>query len=183
MTATTLASSTDVAATVSLRAAKIVADVPGEEHPGTALLQELTASWQSRSHVVERRREHRFPCDLAALLEPVDGQGMVLLDSPQLQVRLKDIAHHGVGIVHQEPIAYRLVLLTIETGEQTVRLLVRLRWCRFKETGVYESGGQIVRVFGTGDGLQSLCTHASAEGLTPESRAADRPTEPERTAD
>jgi hypothetical protein len=158
MTATTLASSTDVAAIVSLRAARILADPPNEEHPGTSLLQEPTASWQSRSHVVERRREHRFPCDLAALLEPADGQGNILLDGPKLRVRLKDIAHHGVGIVHHEPIPYRLVLMTLETREdQTIRLLARLRWCRFKESGVYESGGQIVRVLGSGDGLQGLC--------------------------
>jgi hypothetical protein len=185
MTATTLASSSDVAATASLRAASILPDPLAEKYLGMSLLRELTASWQSASHVVERRREHRFPCNLAALLEPVDGEGQAL-DGPKLRVRLKDIARHGVGIVHHEPVPYRVVLLSFETADhQTIRLLARLQWCRFKKSGVYESGGQIVRILQADESLQSLCTFPDEppEAATRESRAADRPTEPERTAD
>ena len=150
MTPTTPATSGDVASTHSLRAAKILPEPLSEGHLG-ALLHELTASWQPTSHVVERRREHRFPCDLPAILAPVDSRGK-FQTGPELEVRLKDISRHGVGIMHSAPMPHRLVLLTVETVEnQTVQLLARLKWCRFKRSGVYESGGQIVRVLDTGE--------------------------------
>jgi hypothetical protein len=185
MTATILASSLDVVSTVSLRAASILPAPPAGGYLGTAVLQELTATWEVGSPVVERRREQRYPCDLAAALSPVDGKGQSL-NAPSIEVRLKDIARHGVGIVHHEPMPHRLVLLTFETADQqTVRLLARLKWCRFKESGVYESGGQIVRVLEAGESLQTLCTsrRAPLAAATQTSRAGDRPTEPARTAD
>jgi hypothetical protein len=112
---------------------------------------ELTASWQSGSTVGERRREHRYPCNLPALLVPLDSQGLSVASVP-LEVRIKDISKSGIGISHPDPMPHRLVLLTFETPEKKQRrLIVRLKWCRFKGTDVYESGGQIVRALKPGE--------------------------------
>jgi hypothetical protein len=47
---------------------------------------------------------------------------------------------------------HRLVLVAFEsTNDGPVRLVVRLKWCRFKQAGVYESGGQILRVLQPGE--------------------------------
>jgi hypothetical protein len=48
--------------------------------------------------------------------------------------------------------AHRLVLLAFETAaDGPVRLVVRLKWCRFKRADLYESGGQILRVLKPGE--------------------------------
>jgi len=167
MTATTLASSPDVASSGSLRAAKILSEPLSEGHIG-CLLRELTASWQPASNVANRRREHRFPCDLTASLAAVDNRGRILA-GPPLSVRIKDVSLHGVGIVHPDPMPHRLVLLAFTTAEQhPVRLLVRLKWCRFKRVDVYESGGQILRVLEADERPDALHTgqsvpHAAAQ--------------------
>ncbi len=107
--------------------------------------RDVTASWHSASNVGERRREHRHPCNLPALLVPLDSQGLSVACVP-LEVRVKDISKHGIGISHPDPMPHRLALLMFETPEKNQRrLLVRLKWCRFKRADVYESGGQIVR--------------------------------------
>jgi hypothetical protein len=118
-----------------------------------ALVRELKASWHPLSTVADRRREHRIPCDLAATLVPLDEQGRNLAGE-SLGVRIKDVSQHGVGVGHAEPMPHRLVLLAFTTtGGEPVRLVVRLKWCRFKRTSGYESGGQMVRVLRADDKL------------------------------
>ncbi len=154
MTALTPASSPDVAC-ASSRAATLLTEPASLGHV-TALLRELTASWHPPSTVAERRREHRLPCDLPAVLVPLDDDGKSLAGVP-LDVRMKDISQHGLRIAHPEPMPHRLVLLAFETAESgTTRVMVRLKWCRFKRTDVYESGGAIVRVLKPGEELKGL---------------------------
>lgn len=118
-----------------------------------ALVRELKASWHPLSTVADRRREHRIPCDLAAALVPLDEQGQNLAGE-SLGVRIKDVSQHGVGVGHAEPMPHRLVLLAFTTtGGEPIRLVVRLKWCRFKRTSGYVSGGQLVRVLRPDDTL------------------------------
>lgn len=149
MTALTSASSLAVASAAS-RAAAILTEPSSVGHVA-ALLQELTASWHPLSTVADRRREHRLPCDLAATLVPFDDADEAVAGLP-LEVRMKDISKHGLRIAHPEPMPHRLVLLAFETAEGgQMRVMVRLKWCRFKRTDIYESGGQIVRVLKPGE--------------------------------
>src|SRR5262245_9955310 len=136
--------------------------IPSAEHAGTepapaedghidTLLRALTASWRPVSIGAERRREERRPCDVAAVLVPLDKQGKSAAGAP-LKVRVRDISQHGIGISHSDPMAYRVALIEFETrADGTVRLVVRLKWCRFKRTDLYESGGQILRVLKPGE--------------------------------
>jgi len=124
---------------------------PVEDGHIDTLLRALTASWRPVSIVAERRREERRPCDLAAVLVPLDKQGQAVTGAP-LNVRVRDISQHGVGISHSDPMAHRVALIEFETrADGPVRLVVRLKWCRFKRTDLYESGGQILRVLRPGE--------------------------------
>lgn len=116
----------------------------------------LTASWRPASTAVERRREQRIVCDLPAVLVPLDHQGNALAKSA-LDVRIKDLSGQGIGIAHPEPMAHRLVLVAFEsTDDGPIRLVVRLKWCRFKQAQVYESGGMVVRALRPGECLPNL---------------------------
>jgi hypothetical protein len=111
-----------------------------------ALLRELTASWHPESTVVNRRDSHRIPCEIAAVLHPVDDQDQIVGTEP-MTVLIANLSKCGVGLVHRHPLPYRQALIEYELPSGTlVRLVVRLKWCRFKGTGCYESGGQILRV-------------------------------------
>jgi hypothetical protein len=133
--------------------APAVPATPPEDGHIDSLLRALTASWRPVSIVVERRREDRHPCDLAAVLVPLDRQGKAFAGGP-LKVRVKDVSQHGIGITHAEPMAHRVALIEFETeADGPVRLVVRLKWCRFKRTDLYESGGQTLRVLKPGEEL------------------------------
>jgi hypothetical protein len=112
---------------------------------------ESQASWHPVTTVADRRPGHRVPCDVAATLAPLDDRGR-LTSAAGLDVRLTDVSEFGVGIVHRHPMPHRLVQLAFQTAAgQLVRLLVRLKWCRFKRADFYQSGGKIVRVLKSGE--------------------------------
>ena len=82
---------------------------------------------------------------------PLDSQSLSVACVP-LEVQVKDISKHGIGISHPDPMPHRLALLMFETPEKNQRrLVVRLKWCRFKRADLYESGGQIVRDLKAGE--------------------------------
>jgi hypothetical protein len=155
MTAMTPASAPDF---VPAAGGETIPSAPlADGHIGT-LLNSLTASWRPSSNVVERRKEHRVPCDLPAVLVPLDKQGNALTSSA-LDIRIKDLSGHGIGISHPEPMPHREVLVAFEsTDDGPIRLVVRLKWCRFKQTEVYESGGQVLKVLQPGEGLTAKPT-------------------------
>jgi len=110
------------------------------------LWSEQTASWLAESTVVNRRDSHRIPCEIAAMLCPVDDKAENVRIDP-LAVLIADLSKSGVGIVHRQPLPHRLAHIEYELASGDItRLLVRLKWCRFKGLERYESGGQIVRV-------------------------------------
>jgi hypothetical protein len=156
----------------SFAATIVTDDLPAADptDPGAdGLIKDVTASWHSASTVGERRREHRHSCNLPALLVPLDGHDLSVAHVP-LEVRIKDFSKHGIGISHPDPMPHRLVLLMFETPERIRRrLVVRLKWCRFKRTDVYESGGQIVRTLKPGESHAAQATGTS--GFQPDSGA------------
>jgi hypothetical protein len=110
------------------------------------LVGESAASWHPVTTVADRRPGHRIPCEVAAVLSPLDDLGRPTT-AAKLDVRLVDVSEFGVGITHRLPMPHRLVHLVFpSTAGQLVRLLVRLKWCRFKRADFYQSGGQILRV-------------------------------------
>lgn len=109
------------------------------------LWQELLASWQNTTPVTERRHGHRRRAAIAVTLRPWD-ESAECAAGPTQEVRVKDVSPRGVAIVHAEPLPYRKVLLTFRAPDGTTASLVaRLKWCRFKKSGEYESGGQFLR--------------------------------------
>jgi hypothetical protein len=169
-TVTTMSTTTPAALLDSFSAATIAADARPVEYPteltADGPFRDVKASWHCASNVGERRREHRHPCNLPALLIPLDSQGLSVACVP-LEVRIKDVSKHGIGISHPDPMPHRLVLLMFETPEKGQRrLVVRLKWCRFKRTDVYESGGQIVRALKPGESHAS--EPADTSGLQPD---------------
>lgn len=122
-----------------------------EEHATTTLLTEAAASWHPRPLATERRRENRIPCNFPGLLVALSDSGQAL-DLAPWKVTVKDLSRSGVGIAHLAPLPHRLALLAFETAaSEPVRLIVRLKWCRFKRTDLYESGGQILKIFKPGE--------------------------------
>src|SRR5262245_51840383 len=119
----------------------------------SALLEELPASWHAATAIPDRRGEPRYYCDCSARLTPLDDEEAPPCAVPPhscgLPVTVKDISRSGIGLVHTEPIPWRQVLLTFDTlAGVPLQFVVRLKWCRFKSDGLYESGGPIVRVIG-----------------------------------
>jgi hypothetical protein len=124
---------------------------PPEAGHINTLLRSLTASWRPVSIVVERRGDDRHTGDLPGVLVPLDRHGRAIAGAP-LDVHVQDVSPHGIGITHPEPMVHHVALLAFETSaDGPLRLVVRLKWCRFRRAGVYESGGQILRVLKPGD--------------------------------
>ena len=145
MTASTLPSDAAVVGARSRRDGAINANsLHTPEHQ--ALLRDLTASWHHESTVVNRRQNHRIPCEIDAVLFPLDDQEQVNQAEP-LSILIANLSKCGVGIVHRHPLPHRLAMIeyTLDSGK-FVRLTVRLKWCRFKGADFYESGGQILQV-------------------------------------
>lgn len=113
---------------------------------GHSLLRDLTASWLPESTVINRRDSHRIPCEITAALLPIDDQDQIIRVDP-MAVLIANLSKCGVGIVHCQPLPHRLAQIEYELAPGCfTRLVVRLKWCRFKGTDYYESGGQILRV-------------------------------------
>jgi hypothetical protein len=111
-----------------------------------SLLGDLPADWYESKAENERRSETRFWCDCEARLTPLDPH-CTEADRKSIPVVLKDISRHGIGLVHADPLPYRIVQLTFGHAIASApTLVVRLQWCRFEKPGVYQSGGQIQRV-------------------------------------
>lgn len=109
------------------------------------LLQELGASWQSGPFVWQRRRGHRAAYNREIVLLPAEGDEESCAEP--CRVVGKEISPFGMSFTHTAPIPQRLVSLVCELPSGVIaRILTRLKWCRFTRQGVYESGGEFLRV-------------------------------------
>ncbi|MBI3860602.1 MAG: hypothetical protein HY290_01760 [Planctomycetia bacterium] len=120
-----------------------------------AILRELTASWHPVTTVVNRRPGHRARCNYRAELVPLDDASC-LPAAAAMEVQVTDLSRNGIGIMHLHAMPHRLVLVSYQTeAGRLARVVVRLKWCRFKRAEYYQSGGQIVRVLPADQDAQS----------------------------
>jgi len=93
----------------------------------------------------ERRRSQRFPYPRLVKLTPVDPVTLAALDD-SIVVAGKHISDSGLGFYHQQPLADRHMIASLENGDgKSFRFLIDLSWCRFTKLGWYQSGGRFIR--------------------------------------
>lgn len=121
-----------------------MADEEVAAHVGP-LLRSLYSSY-STEHVPERRCDRRFPYPYLVRLVPVAADGFTPVGCPMVVVG-KHLSERGLGFYHPEPLAYRYVIVTLETVRGVhMSLLADLNWCRFTGHGWYESGGRFLEI-------------------------------------
>lgn len=93
----------------------------------------------------ERRREKRHPYPYPVYLTPAGDDGR----TPQgatFAVLGKHLSEHGLDFYHREPLPYRRVIASLDSGSGGwVGLLMDLSWCRFCKHGWYENGGRFLQ--------------------------------------
>ncbi|REJ64711.1 MAG: hypothetical protein DWQ31_20705 [Planctomycetota bacterium] len=101
---------------------------------------------------IERRGERRYPYPALLRVLPYDeSTGQVdaaNFDSASAKVVVgHHLSLHGIGFFHREPLADRHVIVEFPEARQgePLRVLVKLKWCRFAREGWYESGGRMIR--------------------------------------
>jgi hypothetical protein len=96
----------------------------------------------------ERREHIRYAFPAVMALTPVDAVSLEPLAEPTL-VTGKQISHSGLGFFHSGPLLHRCFLVSIvnESGDhRDSQFVLRTGWCRFLGKGLYESGGQFIRI-------------------------------------
>lgn len=97
----------------------------------------------------ERRREQRYPFPHLITLWPMEPDGETV-SGPPITVVGKQLSERGVGFYHPQPIANRLVIVSLEKGDgRTLSFLVDIHRCRFTRQGWYESGGRLLATVNT----------------------------------
>ena len=124
------------------RLAPIEDDVP-------ARVRGLLSAFYSRDRSLDRRRDRRYPFPYLIRLVPVASDGITPAGCAVVVVG-KHLSERGLGFFHNEPLAHRRMIATLEglRGER-LSLLVDLNWCRFTGAGWYESGGRFLEVVGS----------------------------------
>jgi hypothetical protein len=109
----------------------------------------LLAGIYPQGGVPERRLDQRFPYPHLIRLLPVGLEGTEP-SGPPLVVVGKHLSAGGLGFYHQQPLAERRVIASLETHDrQWISLLVDVAWCRFSRHGWYDSGGRFLQVVPT----------------------------------
>ena len=86
----------------------------------------------------------RYPYPNPLYLTPADEDGKVTGET--FSVLGRNISEMGLDFYHNEPLADRFVIASLEWGdEQWVGLLMELTWSRFNRYGWYQSGGGFLR--------------------------------------
>jgi len=110
-----------------------------------ALVDELQASWQPGHCLCDRRRGHRTRLPRTLELVPLDDVTERPCGEP-CSVLGGTFSDSGLSFTHAAPLPYRKVRIELrDDAGQRRQFIVRLKWCRFTQSGHYESGGQIVR--------------------------------------
>jgi hypothetical protein len=80
------------------------------------------------------------------VVTPLDEDLEQPLDTPFVAWG-KDLSIHGLSFVHEGALPYRVVNIAFESAETgRIEFVARLKWCRFRRDGLYESGGQFLRL-------------------------------------
>lgn len=93
---------------------------------------------------VERRGEQRYPYPRLITLWPMDAEGK-LPAGPPMTVVGKHLSERGLGFFHPQPLAARLVVVSLEKSDgRAFSFLLDVHRCRFTRQGWYESGGRLL---------------------------------------
>ena len=107
-------------------------------------VQELIGEVSKKSVFAERRQDQRFPFTQLIQMTPVDQAGTPLTDQTSTVIG-KHLSERGLDFFNQQPVAYRRVIVTLETlSGLTTSLLMDLSWCRFTKQGWYDNGGRFI---------------------------------------
>jgi len=94
--------------------------------------------------LVERRGEQRYPYPQLITLWPMEADGETV-SGPPMTVVGKHLSERGLGFFHPQPIANRLVVVSLEKGDgRSISFLLDIHRCRFTRQGWYESGGRLL---------------------------------------
>ena len=98
-----------------------------------------------RGDLPERRAQQRFPYPHLVCLTSVAEDGTTRRDETVVVVG-KHLSERGLGFYHQQPLAHRRMIASLETTAGSwLGLLIDLSWCRFTKQGWYESGGRFIQ--------------------------------------
>lgn len=104
----------------------------------------LLAAVYPNGRFVERRSEQRYPYPCLITLWPMDVNGRVPTGPPMTVVG-KHLSERGLGFFHPQPLAARLVIVSLEKVDgRTFSFLLDVHRCRFTRQGWYESGGRLL---------------------------------------
>ncbi|MDZ4820786.1 MAG: hypothetical protein SGJ20_17615 [Planctomycetota bacterium] len=93
----------------------------------------------------DRRRDVRYPYPHLIYITAVGDDDCPMEES--LVVTGKHLSEGGLSFYHPEPISYRRVIASLDTGNgKFLGILLDLCWCRFTRQGWYESGGRFIRI-------------------------------------
>ena len=105
-------------------------------------------AWPTR---IERRSNQRYPFPHLLHLTPLGADGTPSGQDPIVVVG-KHLSEQGLGFYHTNPLPYRRMIVSFETGNGSwLSFLIDLTWCRFTKQGWYESGGRFLQTVETPD--------------------------------
>jgi hypothetical protein len=104
----------------------------------------LLSTLYPKTQIIDRRRETRYPFPYLIHLLPMEDDGTTPCGEGVVVVG-KHVSERGLGFYHPEPLPYRRVIASLESGSgQWFGFLIDLNWCRFTKQGWYESGGRFL---------------------------------------
>jgi len=121
----------------------IVELLAGHEISSAPVTQSSLPSWHRAGSLLYVRRSHRVPLVADVCIHGLDDR-MQPVTEP-LVVTGRDVSAGGIAFLHQHPLPFRRVAVTLPTARGMTTVIVRLTWCRFSGQGRYVSGGRIIR--------------------------------------
>ena len=110
-----------------------------------AQVAELLRSLYPQLGVVERRKHHRYPYPQIVHLTPLTEMGAAVTDETTTAV-CKHLSERGLGFFHQQPLAHRRVIASLESPHaRWLAFVLDVGWCRFTRHSWYESGGRFLQ--------------------------------------
>ena len=108
------------------------------------IVEHVVASWHAPSAVAEQRRSHRTSYERPAVITPLDDRTGEPLDQHEI-VSGRDISPAGFSFTHLDPLACRRAIVTFAFERDSWdAVMIKLSWCRFTRSGIYQSGGKFL---------------------------------------
>ena len=96
---------------------------------------------------VDRRAHQRIAYTQLFSVTPVNSAEEMEVCGEVTYAAGKNLSPSGIGFFHQEPIASRYVVVSLQQSKDAyANYLVKVSWCRFLHPGWYDSGGQFLRM-------------------------------------